>query len=269
MKNAIKSSCFILTMGMIILFSISTMPGHSQEARAIILKSIEAGKFDGIETISKLNIIDQKGRVRTREIYMASKTFEDDVEKRLIIFMAPADIKGTGMLIYDHENKQDDMWMYLPALRKTRRIISSEKSKNFMGSEFTNADMAAANIDDFKYELLGDETVQGTDCWKIKSNSISDEITDEYGFISQILYIGKDDFTLRRSIYFDRENDTLKTLENNNIEQVDPGSKKYMARHMIMQNHQNGRKSEIIMEKITLNDQLDSDMFTTGFLERQ
>jgi len=200
---------------------------------------------------------------------MASKTFADDIEKRMIIFMAPADIKGTGMLIFDYENKQDDMWMYLPALRKVRRIISSEKSKNFMGSEFTNADMAAANIDDFKYELLGDEKIDGIDCWKIRSVSVSDEVSDEYGFASQMVYVGKNDYVMRRSVYYDLDDELLKTLETSNIELVEPHEQKYMARLMVMENHQNGRRSEIIMEKITLNEKLDPDVFTTAFLERQ
>ena len=269
MKKFCKSKYIFLNIPLIILISLVVARGHAQDARTIISKSIDAGKFAGIETISELKIFDQKGRVRTREIYMATKTFEDDLEKRLIIFMAPADIKGTGMLIFDYENKQDDMWMYMPALRKTRRIVSSEKSKSFMGSEFSNADMAAVNIDDFSYELIGESEIQNTPCWKIKSTSVSEAVTDEYGYRSQELFIGKDDFTLRRSVYYDRENDLLKTLENSNIEEVDPDQNKFMARHMIMENHQNGRKSEIIMEDITLNKKLDGGIFTTMFLERQ
>ena len=97
---------------------------------------------------------------------MASKTFEDNTEKRIIKFISPAEVQGTGILIYDYENRPDDMWIYLPALRKTRRIVSREKSNSFMGSEFSNADMTAPSLEDFEYTLLGSEKIDETDAGK-------------------------------------------------------------------------------------------------------
>ena len=270
MKKHILSSYFgFRILAILVLIMASSRTIQSQDARTIISRSIDAGKFTGIETISRLNIIDQKGRVRTRDIYMASRSFDDETEKRLIIFMAPADIKGTGMLIFDYENKQDDMWMYMPALRKTRRIISSEKSKSFMGSEFSNADMAAASIEDFRYDLLGEEIIQQVECWKVRATAVSEDVSDEYGFSSQVVYIGKTDYVMRKSDYYDAGQEMIKTLAASRIEEVDPKNKKYMAQHMTMENLQNGRKSEIIMEKITLNSKLDPGIFSTDFLERQ
>ena len=86
-------------------------------------------------------------------------------------FTSPADVRGTAMLIYDYENKDDDMWIYMPAIRKIRRIVSSEKGKNFMGSEFTNADMSKPNMNDFDYRILSSETYSGDErleCFPIR-----------------------------------------------------------------------------------------------------
>jgi hypothetical protein len=103
-----------------------------------------------MEAISTLRIYDARGRERVRQTSMASRLFESgSTEKRIIRFLSPAEVKGTGMLIYDYDDRNDDMWIYMPALRKTRRIISNEKRKSFMGSEFSNADMSAPNLEDF------------------------------------------------------------------------------------------------------------------------
>ncbi len=129
------------------------------DGREIMQKSRDVSKLDGMEAISTLRIYDAKGRERVRETSMASKLFESGaIEKRIIRFLAPAEVKGTGMLIYDYDQRNDDMWIYMPALRKTRRIISNEKSKSFMGSEFSNADMSAPSLEDFNYTITGSET---------------------------------------------------------------------------------------------------------------
>ncbi len=247
---------------------VSGVPDEDPEQ--IMRQSINAGKFKGIETISTLKIIDAKGRERIRKIYMASKSHASEgVEKRIIKFLEPTDIKGTGMLVFDYDTKRDDMWMYLPALRKTRRIVSSEKSKSFMGSEFSNADMAASSPDDFNYELSGTEIVDGTPCWKIHATPVSGDVAREQGYASQVLFIGKKDFVVRRALYYDEDNDLYKVLNYSDIRLADPEGKKFIAATMIMENNQNGRSSIIRMETIMVNKELSDELFTLTYLERQ
>ncbi|MCK5687795.1 outer membrane lipoprotein-sorting protein, partial [Myxococcota bacterium] len=108
-------------------------------------------RFEGSESIATLTIVNQRGQKRVRKIATVSKLFDDGkTEKRLIRFIAPADIKGTGLLTWDYEDKSDDMWLFMPALRKTRRIVASDKAKSFMGSEFSYSDITPPAIADFK-----------------------------------------------------------------------------------------------------------------------
>ena len=110
------------------------------DPKEIMKKSRDQSKLSGIEAKTTLEINDGKGNQRIRETSMVSKIFSDGTEKRTILFLSPADVKGTGILIWDFEGKEDNMWIFMPALRKSRKIVSAEKSKNFMGSEFSNAD---------------------------------------------------------------------------------------------------------------------------------
>jgi len=166
------------------------MAQSQPSAREIMQKAREVSKIPGMEAISTLSIYDSRGRERTREISMASRLFDNgSTEKRIVRFLAPAEVKGTGMLVFDYDDRADDMWIYMPALRKTRRIVSAEKGQSFMGSEFSNADMAAPNLDDYRYQLLGSETQDGTDCWKIEVVPVNEEIADESGVSHKITWI--------------------------------------------------------------------------------
>ena len=84
---------------------------------------------------------------------MMTKSYADGLEKRMIRFIEPADVRGTSMLVVDNKNSADEMWIYLPALKKTRRIVTSEKGKSFMSSEFSNADMASPAVSDFNTDI--------------------------------------------------------------------------------------------------------------------
>ena len=250
----------ILSIGLLISF----MSLSAQDATEIIKKSHEIMKLNSFEATSRLVIYDGKGNERVRNNTMASKTYGDGTEKRVIRFLSPAEVKGTGILIFDHETSDDDMWIYLPALRKTRRIVSSEKSKGFMGSEFSNADMTAPALEDFKYELLGSEEIEAVACWKVSSTAVNMDIEDEYGYSQVISWIGKNDYLVRQRHYLDFDQEHFKTIRTLAFKQF---KDKYMITEMIAENHSNGRSSRMKMEEIQISD-TDDDYFTVAYLEK-
>lgn len=240
---------------------------YAQEPADIIRKSHDAVRISSFEAVATLTIDDGKGNERIRKNTMASKTYPDKTEKRIIKFIAPPEVEGTGILIFDHEEQADDMWIYLPALRKTRRIVSSEKSKSFMGSEFSNADMSAPPLEDFTYELTGSEDVDGTSCWKIRSVPRDMELEDEYGYSSAVSWIGKNDYIIRRSDYFDFDGSLIKRINTLEFNLLEPESGKYMVTDMVAENFRNGRSSRMKMERIEVAATNDN-YFTVSYLER-
>lgn len=257
-----KKSILVLAI-LIIGSSLNAQP----EAREIIKKSREVSKIQGMEVQSTLKIIDSRGRERVRKTSMASRTFDNGrTEKRIIRFLSPAEVEGTGMLIFDNEDKSDDMWIYMPALRKTRRIVSSEKSRSFMGSEFSNADMSAPTLEDYKYTLMGSEQRSGKDCWKIEQEPANDDVSDETGLSKEILWISKAEYVTMKSEYYDQDGELWKIRTSSDIKEITPG--KYMAAYMKMENVQNGRTSEFTLDKILYNPEVKEEYFTVAFLER-
>jgi hypothetical protein len=257
----------MIILGM--LFSLTLFGEEKPTAREIMDKSFKAVKLAGSEATSTLTIIDSKGRERVRRIASASKLFDSgETEKRLIRFLSPADVKGTGLLTFDYEKEDDDIWLFMPALRKTRRIVSSEKAKNFMGSEFSYADMTPPALDDFTYEILGEKEVEGTLCWEIEMLPVDDDIADENGFSKKISYIAKEDFVIRKAFYYDLDGELHKELSVKEVKEVDTKNHKYRPIHMIMVNEQNGRKSTLVIDKIQFNPDVKDEYFTTRYLER-
>ncbi|MBN1132657.1 MAG: outer membrane lipoprotein-sorting protein [Bacteroidales bacterium] len=241
---------------------------NAQDPREIIKASQTAMKVSSFEAISTLTINDGRGNQRIRKSSMASMTFQDATEKRIIKFLSPAEVRGTGILIFDYPEENDDMWIYLPALRKTRRIISSEKSKSFMGSEFSNADMTAPGLNDFKYKLLGEESKNGEICWKIESTPVSMDIEDEYGYSGSVSWISKNDYIVHQTEYYKFDGTKFKTITTRSYKLLEKNPDRYMVTSMIAENHDNGRASEMVMDRV---EQIPTKLeyFTVSYLEKQ
>ncbi len=244
-----------------------TCMSQAQDPLSIVNASQKAMKVKSFEALSTLTITDSRGNERIRKSSMASKIYPDQTEKRIIKFVAPAEVEGTGILIFDHEEQADDMWIYLPALRKTRRIVSTEKSNSFMGSEFSNADMTAPAIQDFTYALLGTEDVDGTECWKIAAVPADITLEDMYGYSKAIRWIGKEDHVVRKSAYYDFSETLIKTIETIKFMAMESAGEKYMVTEMVALNHEDGRSSTMKMDQVQTTDTKD-EYFTISYLER-
>ncbi|MDD3431983.1 MAG: outer membrane lipoprotein-sorting protein [Bacteroidales bacterium] len=237
----------------------------AQDAREIIRKAGDVIEPESMEMVSTLKIISASGQERSRTISTATRKF-GEVTKTMIRFVEPADVRGTTLLIFDYEEQDDDMWIYMPALRKTRRIVSSEKGKNFMGSEFTNADMSKPGLDEFDYQLLGEAEVEGQTCHKIESRCKTEAIAAQYGFSKRISYIDKADFFARKLEYYDANGE----LHRVNIlkDYREQGKGKYFAYHMEMQNVKNNRRSVMTVDKFQMGSSLPEAQFSPAMLEQ-
>lgn len=259
MKTSIKY-LFIL-----LISATTTFEAYSQSAREISKGASDACDIKSLEMTATLTIIDNKGRDRIRKTSTALRQF-GNTTKTIMKFTAPADVQGTSMLVFDYEEKGDDMWIYLPALRKTRRIISSEKGKSFMGSEFTNADMSRPNMDDFNYEILSTETYEGKECWKIETTCIDEDIEDENGYSKAISWIEKSTSLCHKIEYYDIDGELHKIQKIQKYEKQSSGQ--YFAFYMEKVNVQNERKSTMTIDKFQEDSTIPESAFTPTMLSK-
>jgi len=234
------------------------------DAGQIMNKSRELSLTGSMSATINLSITEKNGASRNRTISMTTKSFSGGLEKRMIKFLEPADVRGTAMLVVDNKNSADEMWIYLPALKRTRRIVSSEKGKSFMSSEFTNADMSSPTLSDFLNRQVAES---GKDnMWIIESIPVNEDKEDEYGYSRKISYIDMDNYQVLKMEFYNFDNELYKTIEIKSVHQMPEG--KYMIRDMIACNHVTDRQSEIVFRNITEQVKVDDTYFTVQNLER-
>jgi hypothetical protein len=212
-----------------------------------------------------LTITEKSGATRTRKVSMITKTF-GDTDKRMMKFLDPADVRGTAMLIIDNKDVQDDMWIYLPALRKTRRIVSTEKGKSFMSSEFTNADMTSGRNADFVIKHMPESGNNGM--WAIESIPINDDIADEYGYSRKVTWLDRNDLKIKKIDFYNFDGTLFKTIEIQATQPKTDGQEGYIMTDMYAKNYLNGRSSRVLFEKINTSASIPDNTFIADNLSR-
>jgi hypothetical protein len=240
------------------------LAAQQPEAIEIMSRSRDLTLTGSMSANIHMSITEKKGTSRYRTIEMTSKEYPDGQEKRFIKFLEPADVRGTAMLIIDNKNIADEMWIYLPALKKTRRIVSSEKGRSFMSSEFSNADMSSPTLADFKYRHL--ELSGSNNQWIIESIPINEDKVDEYGYTRKISCISIDRCQVLKMEFYNFDDELYKVIEIKSVYPLQDG--KFIIKNMEANNLLTGRKSTIEMTKIVSGSQVDDTVFSLQNLER-
>lgn len=251
----------ILSMLLLPLFQVVA---QQPDAALIMSKSRELSLTGSMSANINLSITEKGGASRFRTISMTTKSYPDGLEKRFIKFIEPADVRGTAMLVLDNKNIPDEMWIYLPALKKTRRIVSSEKGKSFMSSEFSNADMSSPTLSDFISKHLGESGSNNQ--WIIESKPVNEDKADEYGYSKKISYISMDKYQILKMEFYNFDNELFKIIEIKSIYPLPDG--KFIIKNMIANNVLTNRKSEIILNNIADGLKVDDSFFTLQNLQR-
>jgi len=176
---------------------------------------------DDATTGPEMVLIDKRGNERVRRIRSFRKKKGED-DQSIMFFESPADVKDTGFLTYDYddESRDDDQWLYLPALKKTKRIASSDKSGSFMGSDFTYADMTDRPLDRYQYTLMKETEVRGVPVWQVEAIPNEAE-RDETGYTKSIFFVRQDNHVVVRAVSWVEKGNRLKYLDVKELEQID------------------------------------------------
>ncbi len=176
---------------------------------------------NGVGTM-KMILIDKHGSERVRSMKKFSKDMGEDIYSA-IFFLSPSDVKNTAFLTYDYDDsaKDDDQWLYLPALKKSKRIASSDKSASFMGSDFSYSDMTSRNIEDYSYKLAKESKVGEHKVWIIESVPKTQKIIDETGYTKSYIFVRQDNFVVIRALHFMADGGKKKYMDVKKLEQID------------------------------------------------
>ena len=224
----------------LLLFNIGVALAESPEEKGLRIAR-EADDYDkgfgDFTADMTMTLKNRRGQTSVRKIRIKTLEVEGDGDKSMSIFDDPADVKGTAMLTFSHGLKPDDQWLYLPALKRVKRISSRNKSGPFMGSEFAFEDLGSQEVEKYSYKFLGEEPCGDWQCYVIERKP-----RYEYsGYARQIVRMDKDKYRVTRVEFFDRKNKPLKTLTMSDYQQY--LDHYYRPGKMTMENLQNGKST--------------------------
>jgi len=205
----------------IILNFIQTTVADDNLAKKIMEKVDARDNGDNLTCDMEMHLIDRHENIRKRKIRLYSKDYGQDIYT-LQFFMEPSDVKNTAFLSYDYDgNKDDDQWLYLPALHKTKRIAVDDKTSSYMGSDFTYADLTKIELENYNYKLLKEDLVRGKKVWIIETTPKTDEIIKKYGYTKLLLFIQQDNYVIVRSILWIHKSKKLKYMDVKVLKKID------------------------------------------------
>jgi outer membrane lipoprotein-sorting protein len=207
-------------------------------------------------------IASSAGSVTTREMRQMVLEVAGDGDKSIMVFDRPRDLKGTAILTFTHKLEDDEQWLYLPALKRVKRISSADKSGPFMGSEFAYEDLSSQEVEKYSYRYLRDETVNGEPCFVVERIP-----TDKNsGYTRQIIWVDQAEYRLQRVDYYDRKNTLLKSMSPVNYQQY--LNLYWRPAEMIMTNHQTGKSTTLKFGNYQFQTGLQDSDFTPSAISR-
>jgi outer membrane lipoprotein-sorting protein len=225
---------------------------------------------DGDNGVSdmKMILIDKRGKERIREIRNFTKDKGED-NMSIMFFLSPADVKNTGFLSYDYDDpeRDDDQWLYLPALKKTKRIAGGDKSGSFMGSDFTYADMSSRVLDNYEYTLLKEGEVNDTPVWIVEAIPNQKEIK-ETGYTKSVLFVRKDNHVVIRAKNWVKKGKRNKYMEATDLQLIDAIWVPTRLNMTTKKGSQTLHKTVIEISNVKFDQGLDEQMFSIRRLEK-
>ena len=249
----------------------STAPAEADDPEARRIMQAVEDRDDGDDATQDMEmiLIDKNGNQRIRRIRSLSKDKGED-SLSIMFFLTPADVKDTGFLTYDYDDadRDDDQWLYLPALRKTKRIASSDKSGSFMGSDFNYSDMTDRELERYDYELMKETEVNGVKVWQILSTPRTKEEIKESGYTKSIIFIRQDNYVVIRALSWLHKGGKLRYLDVKKLEQID-GIWVPTEMHMTTKKDKKTlHKTVIRSSNVKFNQALDEETFSLRALEK-
>ncbi len=219
--------------------------------------------YIGDNSVSKVNmqLVDKSGS--TRERSLISMTMEKGELRRFFIrFLEPADIAGTGFLSIEQEDGSTEQILYLPALDRTRRIVSAHKDRSFVNTDFTYEDMERRPVEDAEHQIVGKETVNDLECWVLKTRPLP-EAESQYSLLR--IWVPKKFALPIKTHFFDQKDQHIKTYEVQDLQEVQGI---WTPMQEVMIDHQDEHKTVLTTEEIEYNSsQIQESFFTTRYLE--
>jgi len=261
-KSSFKPLVIVATLLALPASLLAQTPAERGLAIATEADERDIGYIDSTANM-RMVLRNRAGKESVRNVRIKSLEVQGDGDKSLSIFDEPADVKGTTSLTWSHSAKPDDQWLYLPALKRVKRISSKNKSGPFMGSEFAFEDIGSQEVDKYTYTYLRDENLGSTPTFVLERVPVD----KNSGYTKQLIWIEKERYLGLKVEFYDRKGALLKTLTSSNFNQY--LNKYWRADTLEMINHQSGKSTTLAFSDYQFQTGLKDRDFSKNALKRQ
>jgi hypothetical protein len=208
-----------------------------------------------------LQVFDAKGKISDKR-WTFERLGSHGKSKAVLRFTGPAEVKGIALLVINHPDRASDQWMWTPALERDRRIALQDRSTRFFGTDFSFEDLEERDVEQYRYELLGDETIDGAACWKIQSTP---KETKSSQYTRSLVWVRKDNYAFARIENFvnDQTVRRLNYLDLANVQGI------WTARVLEMADLRRGSRTRLTLDKLQYNVPMKDEDFTLQAIRRQ
>ncbi len=238
-------------------------------ALEIAEKNFMVSKVIDSTSDATFTLTNKNGQERVRKTFGTSKLQANGVDNmRMTRFLTPSDVKGTVSLLIENSAKDDDIWIYLPALKKVRRLVSSNKKDSFVGTDFSYGDVIGHKPSEWNHKTLRDEDCAGKPCWVTESTPKSEDVKTNSGYSKRLGWILKENFVAVKAEFYDESGQLVKTSKFSDVKLVDKERNKWQPMRLESANVQTGHKTVIQFQNFKANQNVKEDFFTTRYMER-
>ena len=239
------------------------------DVEEIMRRNFLVGKVVDSRGDVAMTLTNARGFRRERATVTITKLLPNGIDqKRLIRFRAPPEVRGTATLLIEHADGDDNIWIYLPALRKVRRLVANNKKDSFVGTDFSYGDIIGHRVEDWTYDLLGTEIVDGAETYVVEALPRSDTVREHAGYSKRKLWVRRDNYVAIRGLYWDTGGALLKQLTASEVREIDPANGKWQALYLRMANQQTGHATVFRVSDLKVGIGLDDTLFSERHLER-
>jgi hypothetical protein len=222
------------------------------------------------ESDATFKLVNQAGEERVRKTHGLSKLIKGTTDNmQLVRFVSPPDVKGTTSLTIEHSDKDDDLWIYLPALKKVRRLVASNKKDSFVGTDFSYGDVIGYKVEDWTHKMLRSEAVDGADCYVIESLPAKPSVMEESGYSKRVGWVRKDNFVPVKGEFYGEDGELLRTFSAGDVMEVDHANKKFRPMRLETKNVQTGHKTIITFDNFKSLVGVKDEVFTPRYMEKE
>jgi len=211
----------------------------------------------------EMKLYDRRGRETVRRLTLLARRDRSlgNLDRVLVRFTYPEDLRNTGFLAIENPKGEDDRFLYLPSLGRSRRVSAQEKQESFVGSDLTYEDISGRRLEDYRYDLPGEEAVEGRACYVLESNAKDPGAK----YPRSVSWVEQESFVIRRGQIFDRSKERAKDYRAERVEKVDGI---WTALSITMENVKQGTRTVLTTTRVEYNRGIPESVFTRQNLER-